>query len=382
MIKIAHFGTFDVDNYGDLLFPYIAEYRLPKYDWEHISPTNNNTVFKDSLPIISFDNAKRNKYHAIVIGGGNILHLKQSKNTVYKNMDGFAYANLWVGAAKMAMEQKIPYIFNAPGVSKKIKGYIHEKIAQLTFENSNYVALREKYSLDLARRVIKNPQKQGLHTAIIPDTAFEIDRMWPIENKDSFKYISVNLNSRYHKPTSATAQNLDEISLQLKMPIKLIIIGDCHGDKEFTQKVSSEMKTEHEIFQSDSLKKIAHIIGCSSYFFGSSMHAFITAMAFGVPAFLILNKMPAHKFIGLLEITEIDRKVICESFEEVREVLEFPAILKNTVKKRIQADLDAHWNHVDDIIKKGKPSHPSILVVNYNSLLRLQLQINKIKNWI
>ncbi|MCB0745635.1 MAG: polysaccharide pyruvyl transferase family protein, partial [Ignavibacteriae bacterium] len=156
MIKIGHFGTFDVDNYGDLLFPYIAEYRLPKYDWEHISPTNNTTVFKDSLPVVSFAEAMKKKYNAVVIGGGNILHLNHNKNTVYSNIDGFAYANLWVGAAKIAMEQNVPYIFNAPGVSKKIRGYFHEKIAQYTFENSNYVALREKYSLDLARRVIKN----------------------------------------------------------------------------------------------------------------------------------------------------------------------------------------------------------------------------------
>ena len=29
LMRIAHFGTFDVDNYGDLLFPHLAEWRLP-----------------------------------------------------------------------------------------------------------------------------------------------------------------------------------------------------------------------------------------------------------------------------------------------------------------------------------------------------------------
>ena len=139
MIKIAHFGTFDVDNYGDLLFPHLVEYRLPQYDWEHISPTNNSSVFKDSMPIISFDDACKNLYNAVIIGGGNIIHLLDNKETVYNFKEGFAYSDLWVGSAKMAMEQGIPYVLNAPGISKKFSHFLHKRIARFTFKNSNYV---------------------------------------------------------------------------------------------------------------------------------------------------------------------------------------------------------------------------------------------------
>ena len=124
MIKVAHFGTFDVDNYGDLLFPHIAEYRLPNFQWEHVSPTNNLTVFKDSKSIISFDVAKKKDYDAIVSGGGNIIHLSHNTLTVYKNINGFAYANLWVGAAKIAIKSKIPHIFNSPGISQNFTSFI------------------------------------------------------------------------------------------------------------------------------------------------------------------------------------------------------------------------------------------------------------------
>ena len=47
-MKIAHFGTFDVDNYGDLLFPHIVEWRLPTSFFIHISPTNNRLKFSDA----------------------------------------------------------------------------------------------------------------------------------------------------------------------------------------------------------------------------------------------------------------------------------------------------------------------------------------------
>src|SRR5690554_3409318 len=177
MIKIAHFGTFDVDNYGDLLFPHIAEYRLQKYYWEHISPTENSTIFKDVKKIISFENAVNNKYDAVIIGGGNIIHLLPNNQTVYNNLRGFEYANLWVGAAKLATHQKIPYVFNAPGISKSFQEFLHKKIAAATFNNANYIAFREIYSKQMAIDVFRRTH-QGIkkNIAVVPDTAFDIDR--------------------------------------------------------------------------------------------------------------------------------------------------------------------------------------------------------------
>ncbi|WP_417370985.1 polysaccharide pyruvyl transferase family protein [Gelidibacter japonicus] len=382
MIKIAHFGTFDVDNYGDLLFPHIAEYRLPHYKWEHVSPTNNITVFKDGMPIIPFECAREKQFDCILIGGGNILHLNHNQNTVYNKIEGFAYADLWVGAAKIAMEQKIPYIFNAPGVSRNFVDYLHKRIALATFKNSNYIALRERISVEMAESISTIKTKFNWSANVVPDTAFDIDKMWPLDIYKSTEYISVNLNERYHKPIDDTAENLDEISKELKMPIKLIIIGNCHGDYEFTKKVSNRMQAEHQVVESDSLKKVAHLIGNSNYFFGSSMHGFITALSYNVPAFLILNKTPLHKFTGLLEITEIDDKVICESFKDVRNVLNFPAILDIEVRKKIQSDLDKHWRKIDHIIKNEKIVGVSKTVHNFHKLLKFQLKYNRLRNWI
>ena len=211
MIRIAHFGTFDVNNYGDLLFPYVAEYRLPHYEWEHISPTENKTIFNDSLPVLSFDRAVNRNYNAILIGGGNIIHLKHNKSTVYNNIDGFAYADLWVGAAKLAMKQNIPYVFNAPGISQRFVEKFHKTIAFSTFKYSNYIAFRERFSVKLAKAVEEGRESDKVSYKVVPDTAFEIDKIWPLETKTLPEYISVNLNERYHKPIELTAMHLDRI---------------------------------------------------------------------------------------------------------------------------------------------------------------------------
>lgn len=377
MIKVAHFGTFDVDNYGDLLFPHIAEYRLPNFQWEHVSPTNNLTVFKDSKSIISFDVAKKKDYDAIVSGGGNIIHLSHNTLTVYKNINGFAYANLWVGAAKIAIKSKIPHIFNSPGISQNFTSFIKNQIASSTFKNSNYLAFRERFSKDIADSLIKGKNAKS-HVYIIPDTAFEIDKLWPLEQFEGSSYIAVNLNNRYHSPIVETALILDEISEKLKIPIKFVVIGACHGDKEFTKKVSSVMRSKHFIVESNSLKKVAHVIGNSKYFLGSSMHGFITALSYGVPALLVLNKTPMHKFIGLLEITELDRNVICSSLKDVLEHLNCPALLTSKVKLRIQSDLDIHWNKINEIINNKESPGFSAFIIIFEKLLSLNLKCYKL----
>jgi len=380
MPKIAHFGTFDVDNYGDLLFPHIVELRLPKYKWVHVSPTNKATVFKDSKEIIAFNAVKKKEYEAVVIGGGNILHLLDNHSTVYKKETGFAYANLWVGAAKMASSQNIPCVFNAPGISREFTNFIQKKIAYSTFKAANYVALRERFSKEIAFGTFKNGTNSGNMFSVVPDTAFDIDKLWPIKIVDIQDYITVNLNERYHVNIEDTASNLDKISVKLKMPIKLIVIGDCHGDKMFTSKVSKKMSSTHTIIASDGLKKIAHIIGHGKYFLGSSMHAFITALSYGVPALLVLNSNPLHKFLGLLEITKLDCSVICKSFEAALKNISAPAILTKDVKLKIQSDLDIHWCKIDDIVKNKVPSSSSFFINKFEVLLNLNLKFYKILN--
>ncbi|WP_396601596.1 polysaccharide pyruvyl transferase family protein [Algibacter sp. R77976] len=380
MTKIAHFGTFDVDNYGDLLFPHIAEFRLPNQEWEHISPTDNLTIFKDSKPIISFKNAQKNKFKAVIIGGGNILHLLPNNITVYNNIVGFSYANLWIGAAKIAIEQKIPYLFNAPGISRNFKGYLQNKVATKTFSNSNYVAFREKFSKQIATNAANDNLNFRNSISVVPDSAFDIDKLWPLGSKKKSNYITVNLNSRYHSPIKETAKSLDTLSGELKMPIKLIIIGDCHGDKAFTKMVSEFMETKHDIVESDSLKKIAHTIGNGNYFFGSSMHAFITALAYGVSAFLILKNKPLHKFKGLLEIAELNTDVVCDSFENVLNCIEKPALLSDQVKLNINTALNKHWEQINKVIQNNENPGFSLYILYFEKLLSLNYKFNRILN--
>jgi len=77
--RVAITGTFDVANYGDLLFPLIARHRLGSMGVEivPVSPTTGMTVFADAMRPVGIESliAGEQAVDAILIGGGYIIHL-------------------------------------------------------------------------------------------------------------------------------------------------------------------------------------------------------------------------------------------------------------------------------------------------------------------
>jgi hypothetical protein len=74
MKKIAHFGAFDHDSYGDLLFPRILEMLLPDFDLVHVSPTGLPSRWTDACPTLSIAEAiRRTDWDGVIIGGGDII---------------------------------------------------------------------------------------------------------------------------------------------------------------------------------------------------------------------------------------------------------------------------------------------------------------------
>ena len=59
-MRIAHYGTFDVENYGDLLFPPVLERRLSGrgHTLTHVSPIGGRAIWEDCVETISIREAR------------------------------------------------------------------------------------------------------------------------------------------------------------------------------------------------------------------------------------------------------------------------------------------------------------------------------------
>lgn len=81
-INVAVFGAFDVNSYGDSLFPCALEIELKKrIEIEKIvlfTPTENKAKYNETKQVYSYskfeDIHKQYKFDVIVIGGGELLH--------------------------------------------------------------------------------------------------------------------------------------------------------------------------------------------------------------------------------------------------------------------------------------------------------------------
>lgn len=372
-MHIAHFGTFDVDNYGDLLFPYIARYRWPDCNWVHVSPTGKTTSFHDALPSITVQQAFEEKFDAAIIGGGNIIHPRPTSLKAYKEVSNLAYPSLWIGAAKLASEQQIPLTFNAPGIYTTEHTFLQRVLFRSVFSHSSYISFREQESVRIASSFTAK------QCEIVPDTAFDIAKMWPTTAPPDNTFIVVNLNPRYHSPVEKTAKYLDIISEKFNLPIKFIIIGACHGDLEFSQKVQDRATTNDSIIEDiSSLKNMAHSIANARYFIGSSMHGFITALSYRIPSLLLLNSNPMRKFTGLLDITELPPGIICNSWEQVMSQLDTPALLSERSATKIDIALDKHWGKMRDVIEQKKNNKRSFILSQYKRILRVDKYLQRL----
>ena len=382
-MRIAHLGTFDVDNYGDLLFPLVAQWRLPGASWVHISPCGGRAEFVDSVNTIRFDEATTESFDAVVVGGGNIVHLRRSSLAQYSSLAGMAYPALSLGATALARCLNVPLVFNGPSVRKVEMGRIETRLLADIFSQSSYTALRDEFSVSLADRSGATPAR------MIPDTAFDISRMWPIESRNEVGrvvgHVVVHVNRRYGGDAYSTAKAIDRICSKSGGNVQFLPIGPCHGDIEYMREVSAHMSCPSLSSSVLSLRAFAEQIATAQAYVGSSMHGFITAISYGVPALLVLENRPLEKFGGLLKTLEAPAYVICNSWEDAVTRFDRRWTIDSNVRNQIFSSLDEHWTDLEAAVGgQGVKKSPATIAhwSTFVKLSQMEVGIRRAVRWI
>ena len=373
-MKIAHFGTFDVPNYGDLLFPLIAHRRLsekPGATLVSVSPVGGPPVFQDSLPSMGFDAfaASLDQFDGILIGGGNIIRTTPTVLSEYQlgSTPVTAYPDLWLGATSLSAYRNVPVCWNAPGVSEVFGDMFAGQLSSCV-GRAAYVSVRDETSKQRLQATSDSAPIQ-----VVPDTAWEIDAFWTREQlAQAFdrafqsrgrqaprSTLAFHLNDRYlfQTPISEVAQLLDEACTRLSATGILLAMGRCHGDHELALRIGKQMKTSPLVVdQPASLCEVAACIAHSTAYVGSSMHGFITASSFGVPAISVASRSMT-KFDGLMRSTGLE-DLLQEGWQEACGLLASLDLAKqrerlSTVRHGLQPALDAHWAAITEAFQSG-----------------------------
>jgi len=362
---MLNIGTFDVNNYGDLLFPKLAQKKLPDFYIQAISPTDNQPAgLNDCAPSQGIATLLGDTQHlnGAIIGGGNIIHCQSSKLEDYKlaKRTTFAYADLWIGAS-LLLPRQLPVVWNAPGVPNLFHKDQHD-LVRLALQRARYLSVRDEGSRQYLLDVWPDAD-----ISVVPDSAWAIDQLWSQNDlQESYEALFTRLkipqpdrtvifhaNERYlgTKSLSEVARKLDTIADYLSARPILIAFAPCHEDHKLSLGLARYMKTKPiALAQPHSLKEIAACVAFSEFYAGSSMHGLITASAFGVPA-VAVAKRSMTKFEGLLNLTNLEDLVVenwddaikaahTQNFAQRKEEL-------GTLKKIIRDKLDIHWDHIN-----------------------------------
>jgi len=370
MITVYQFGGFDIANYGDLLFPLLAEKRLSSLGVKivAVSPIGSEPVWGNCLPSVGIDRivSVSGKPSAVLIGGGDILTLLPTKLPAYNqgSVHIFAYPDIWIGASCFA-DGKVPVCWNAPGVPRPFsevqRGYVRDCI-----DRSSYVSVRDEQSRNFLLEAYPDAE-----ISVVPDTAWDISNLWTTDELEETyervfscrgerrpaRSIVVHLKSQvmFSCSEEVIAGWLDEVSRKFDVKIFLVAFGPCHGDDKLAIAVGSYMKTSPLIVDKpNSLREIASCIAHAQMYVGCSMHGLITASSFCIPGICVSSETP--KFKGL------QQQLGCagtwsESWETVpRQICSMNMDQKKAqlreLRQRMQERVDQHWEQIKAIIKE------------------------------
>jgi polysaccharide pyruvyl transferase WcaK-like protein len=265
-----------------------------------------------------------------------------------------------LGATALSASEGASICWNAPGAPEDFNNLLWPQITTC-LRNSDYISVRDQNSKArlLASGVDVNVQ-------IVPDTAWEVDALWGIDDirlafdqahirrgrEPSKRSIAFHINDRYlfGLSTEELARLLDKMCESFGAVGILLAMGRCHGDHNLAVQVGEQMHSEPLIVdQPSSLCEITACLANSAAYVGSSMHGFITASAFGVPAIGVANKS-VTKFEGMITTAQLQDTIFdswllaCDSLLSID--IDAHRSHLGRVRNAIQRRLDEHWGSI------------------------------------
>jgi hypothetical protein len=366
--RIFMSGMFDMRNFGDLMFPLIARQRLAGMDVVPVSPTGNGTGFADAIPPVPLSEMMTGDTSAqgILIGGGYMIHghkMHFLEEYAAEGLRDYAGPGLWLGATLAAAIRDIPIAWNAPGVphpfARSQRALIDSAVCA-----ASYCSVRDKGSLELLAPLADSTVN------VVPDPVAAIAQLWPrITLEAPFKnllarkgatgdarYLAVHFRNRSLAKLGvpAAAAAIEAFSQAQGLVPILVAVGQTHEDNVLAREIARHLTAPHILLDDPlSLLEIASVFGHSSLYIGASLHGYITAAAYGVPAVLVA--FPSYrKFQGFLDHTGRNEDLAKDwphAFTIAGERANHPTPLPN----RVQDALDEHWRHIAQAF--SEPAH-------------------------
>lgn len=378
MMTINHLGTFDVQNYGDLLYPIVFQHILNREDarlrvrqYSFLNGEAPQAAGFETFAVQSLFEPGQVAPRRIVVGGGDILrtdwnvvarhysraypdsshHLRRSLGTagrwrylLRKGLpilkEGKFFADQFRGRW-MNYPAAGPFLINPVNLPKdSVVCYLscgvphdftlaeREKVKR-TFDQAKFIYLRDEQSSEKLRRT--GVQREML---VAPDLIVTLSEQFEhaAEARRGRKILS-RLGVETGRPVLCfQSQPLpgfqgQEIIQQLRLyqqrtgsEIVLLPIGYCHGDGEFLQHLMKKSDGAFKYAGVHSVFDVMAVIAASDIFVGTSLHGNITAFSFGIPH--LYGPLLVDKAEGFLRVVNLPLELKLRSWRELNDKID------------------------------------------------------------
>lgn len=378
--RLALWGTFDVDNYGDHLFPRVAAHELRRrlpgarvdvyapYGHVHPTPLDDGPVASLGAwtPLRAGELA--GAHDTVVIGGGEIIHLNDPLlapvyGTSADDLVRMAPSRFFVEALGPELERRCPVVWNAVGVSVSAEpGGDEAQRLRAALAGRSYVAVRDRFSkARLERAGVERPIE------VVPDSALLLDRVLPAA-APADPLDRLRAAGCYPAGPALVLQGCDLIvphagrlaravgewlDRQPEPGLEPVIIetGRCRGDTLFADAIGPALAPRRALRlpPGAGIDDLGAAIAGGALFVGSSLHGAITALVHGRP-FILLNLAGESKLDGFGDLTGLEDRVVHDvdalgpALDRAVTTPAPPGLLAG-----LQRRIDAHFDRIAEI---------------------------------
>lgn len=369
--NIAFTGVFDIENYGDHLFPLVFSEMMKekKVDCELFlfSPIGNvEQGYGQKRPIYPLHKMQElhdlYRFDAVIVGGGGILHYssgKQMLNDELQTVVDYRVFETWVIPSMFAYKNKVKLIWNLPGGYQDFD-FFYRPLTRLLCNNVDYLNTRDLYSKKILTACGISEEK--IYTCL--DSGFLIRKLYTKEcmkdiQKNIFtseKYIVFHANVHLDKgELPGVVSNLYELK-QKGYDIVLLPIAYTHNDQLILNKINEYSIGQYGeagrfIMLGNSLNMldIMSVLACCKMYIGVSFHGAVTALSFSNIA-IGYDYMRNGKTKDLFETLNLSDYYITNA-DDMNQAIEYA--LKSDLDIRLDekiSDIDKHFDNICNVL--------------------------------
>ena len=379
MTRLAVVGTFDVDNYGDHLFPRIAiqelTRRLPGVTVDCYGPfgPRDPTRFTEGPPILPLGPRTEDRldrfaatYDALIVGGGELLHLNDPLLAGFYGVGAdeveVVQPSRWfLEGLGSARELTCPVLWHAVGVPYDLDELQAARVRAALGPRRSPVVVRDSRSRDrLLAAGVPRP------VVVTPDSGLLVDRIFDPADLDRRRdrmgipagTLVVQGCDLLVPAAGTVAAAVARVADAHGLEITLVETGRCRGDELFADAVSASLgHRPHRRVPADAgLEDVAAVLASAALIVGSSLHGAITALVHHRP-FVLVNLGDESKLRGFVESVGLEARHVEDAASiEAAAAGALAAPPAGDLVARLQADVDRHF----DMLASAAVARPGV----------------------